>query len=63
VVETPPSFQREETGTWRRSWSLEVARRPGALGVGTYHSFDTVVGVEHARELVRLAREQGMPLV
>lgn len=43
--------------------TLEVARRPNALGVGTSYPFGTVVGQEQAHALVHLCREQGTPIL
>jgi hypothetical protein len=58
-----PSWQRTAEGTLTRCWTLEVARRPNALGVGTSYPYGTVVGQEQALALVRFCREKGPPLV
>jgi len=58
-----PSWQQIDKETLKRCVTLEVARRPNALGVGTSFPFGTVVGQERAHALVRLCREQGNPIV
>ncbi len=60
---TYPSWQETAEETLTRCWTLEVARRPNALGVGTSYPFGTVVGQEQAHALVRLCREQGTPFL
>jgi hypothetical protein len=58
-----PSWRRDDKGSWERRWSLEVARRADTLGVGTTFPEKTVVGIEQARDLVRLAKEHGQPIL
>ena len=57
-----PSWQRANEAKPVRAWTLEVARAPNAIGVGTsFVGRDAVVGVEQAIALVRLCKEQGGP--
>jgi hypothetical protein len=60
---TYPSWQQTAEETLTRCCTLEVARRPNALGVGRSYPFGTVVGQEQAHALVRLCREQGTPIL
>jgi hypothetical protein len=57
-----PAWHQEADGRWKRHWALEVATRPGAIGIGTTHTADTEVGVDHARAIVGLAEESGHPI-
>jgi hypothetical protein len=58
-----PSWQCGDDGSWQRCWSLEVARSPNALGVGSSYPAGTVVGEEHVRALVRVVKEHGEPIL
>ena len=57
-----PSWQRTNEERAVRCWTLEVARTPMFIGVGTaYQGRDAVVGVEQAIALVRVCKEKGGP--
>ncbi|MGO8998275.1 MAG: DUF6968 family protein [Polyangiaceae bacterium] len=57
-----PSWQRTNEERAVRCWTLEVARTPTSIGVGTaYQGRDAVVGVEQAIALVRVCKEKGGP--
>jgi hypothetical protein len=58
-----PFWERADEGQRRRSHHLEVAREPNALGVGASYPVGAAIGVDQARELVRLVKQSGEPLL